>query len=231
MRTTAAGTMTVEIMNRTAAVFAFVAVAIVLFPLFASGHKLKRGPDFIIAGTQKGGSSDLTKDILMKHPEILMPKKEVHYFEKCGTVTNSWGACGVARLNQPSDKKYFDQGGNATMNVTLRSELLDYVQTPEGSNSKNCTLEAYLDRWVSHGNQGKEPDTVTDDLIVGEKTPKYMYYAEVRRESATLCFWNRPPNKWHACSIYLPCTPPVRLPFFHSQDDASCSLIYIFFFF
>ena len=143
----------------------------------AFAGKLDRGADFIIAGTQKGGSSDLAKDILMKHPQILLPKKEVHYFGSCEPlVLKTWGACDVARADQSVSKTHIQEGKSVTMNTTLRSQLLRKASNPQSLS--NCTVEAYLKQWVARGNVGKEP-IMRRGVLVGEKTPLYMYRPEV----------------------------------------------------
>lgn len=46
------------------------------------GNTNQRGPDFLVIGTQKGGTSALAS-FLREHPEVCMggPRKELHYFD------------------------------------------------------------------------------------------------------------------------------------------------------
>lgn len=51
---------------------------------------LKYGPDFIGVGAQRSGTSWLY-NCLIEHPNIFMPQKEVHYFDKhCETKSIHW---------------------------------------------------------------------------------------------------------------------------------------------
>lgn len=74
--------------------------------------KKRRKPDFIIAGTQKSGTTWLEKNLL-EHPQFYTPRKQLHYFDKnydkgFEWYTNHFLPKGMKTIYGEKTTEYFD---------------------------------------------------------------------------------------------------------------------------
>jgi hypothetical protein len=69
--------------------FLYLSLALISFFRFPLEAEQKLGPDFIVIGAQKGGTTAL-RAYLNHHPFLLLPKKEVHFFDMNFHLGKQW---------------------------------------------------------------------------------------------------------------------------------------------
>ena len=115
-------------------------------------------PDFIGIGAQKAGTTWLHRN-LQAHPQLYMPRKEVHYFDrKIRDRTNP-----VSRFfgKRDIDVQWRRQVRRTAMQLVRKPSLRDLVW------NFNYYMKPYNDRWYSSVFEPK------DGRVAGEITPAY----------------------------------------------------------
>lgn len=109
--------------------------------------------DFVVAGTQKGGTTALDA-ILRHHPEILMPrKKELHFFDNDGNFPVP-GDAGYAAYHSNWERGTAGAKlGEATPSYMFRPKVMERLASYRADLRIICVLRDPVRRAYSHWNQ------------------------------------------------------------------------------
>lgn len=149
-------------------------------------HEAERKVDFLIAGTQRGGTTTLV-EYLMQHPQICIPtKKEMHFFDKerlWRTKTPDYAIYHAEFPGDPSQRLL----GEATPIYMYWNPALPRIRDYNPQIKLIVILRNPVTRAYSHWNrersQGREPLTFREALLAEPARTKQASPAQLRHAS------------------------------------------------
>jgi len=136
---------------------ALVALVAAIGQPVATGDDALHLADFIIAGTQKGGTSSLYMDVLAHHSQIAAAKHghmETHYFDEC-----AWAEVVNASLSLQGQ-------GRALRKKNKKAAYQQYT---------NCSAEEYASV-LRQGHKHQGPGENSEQKYLIDKSPDYMFF-------------------------------------------------------
>jgi hypothetical protein len=143
-------------------------------------------PDFVIAGAMKAGTTDFAKDVLGPNPAVRLSQHEIHYLTDCAPKERV--ACPGVHIHHRhwvgpwvwysnGSVVRGEEGGHKPPWWKLMppgdSEVRNFLDPDDmNEDASNCTSEKWHS-WL--------PKVKHDGQLVGDKTPSYMRYPNVRR--------------------------------------------------